>query len=99
MAPVIDFARNYATMHTKALKESDQFFHCKANYEATTRGKHGERTAKKLSNLRENFDRYVKGDTLESSLKDQRTNIRGRSGAKSGKSLKETCPTHHSKYK
>ena len=56
MAPAIDFARNYATMHTKGLKESDQFFHCKANYEATTE-------------------------------------------AKQGKSLRATCPTHHSKYK
>lgn len=99
MAPAIDFARNYATMHTKGLKESDQFFHCKANYEATTGAKQGEQTAQKLSNLRENFDRYIKGDDLQSSLKDQRSNARGRIGAKQGKSLRATCPTHHSKYK
>lgn len=98
-APVIDFARNYATMLKKDLEMSDKFFHCKANYEATSRGQYGEKMAQKLSNLREYLDRNIKGDSLETSLVDQRANVRGRMGAKAGKSLRESCPTHHTKYK
>ena len=36
-APVKDMFRNYNTMKEMKLKESDPFFHCKANYEATKR--------------------------------------------------------------
>ena len=98
-APVVDFARNYITMKQKNLNPSDKFFHCKANYDATTRGPHGEMIAKKMSNLREAIDRKIKGDSLKSSINDQKANLRGRIGAKKGKTLRESCPTHHSKYK
>ena len=60
MAPAIDFVRNYATMHAKALKESDQFFHCKANYEAAKRGDYGYKTAKNLTFYKELIDKVFK---------------------------------------
>jgi len=57
-------------MRKMGLKESDTFFHCKANYEATKRS-------------------GLYGATV----------LRGQKGALQGKSLRETCPTHHTKYK
>ena len=36
----------------------DDYFHCKANYEATSRGSIGEKVAEKLGNAKENFDYY-----------------------------------------
>lgn len=38
VAPFYDLKRNHDTMKKMELKESDPFFHCKANYEATSRG-------------------------------------------------------------
>ena len=99
LAPVIDFARNYATMRSKNLDLSDKFFHCKANYEASTRGKYGSAIAKELSDFRENFDQKIKGDSLKSSQEDAKANFRGRHGAAMKKSLKATCPTDYRKYK
>lgn len=99
LPPVIDFARNYTTMRSKNLDLSDKFFHCKANYEALTRGKYGSAIAKELSDLRENFDQKIKGDSLKSSQEDMKANFRGRHGAAMKKSLKATCPTDYRKYK
>ena len=48
---------------------------------------------------RENFDQKVKGYPITDTLADQRANFRGRHGAAMGKTLRETCPTHHTKYK
>lgn len=75
------------------------FFHCKANYEATSRGPYREAVAEKLGYLKEHFDVLVKGDSREASEADLRANARGRAGARAGKTLQETCPTHHTKYK
>lgn len=99
LAPAIDFARNYATMHTKNLDPSDKFFHCKANYEASTRGYYGSAVAKEISDRREIIDQKVKGYPLTDTLADQRANFRGRYGAAIGKTLRETCPTNYKKYK
>lgn len=99
LAPVIDFGRNYADMYIKNLNPSDKFFHCKANYEAASRGGYGGAIAAELGNLREWFDRKIKGDSQEASDADLRANFRGRYGQAMGKTLFETCPTHHSEYK
>ena len=99
LAPATDFARNYAIMRTKNLDASDKFFHCKANYEASTRGKYGGAMAKELSDIREKIDKKVKGYPSSDIAQDQRANFRGRLGAAMGKSLKESCPTHRKEYK
>ncbi|WP_422033349.1 hypothetical protein [Roseovarius sp.] len=69
-------------------KNSDKYFHCKANCEAarekfcpTDDG--GEYMAEKLSNLREIFDQRLKGDTLAQSLADQAANRWGRQNSDS----------------
>ena len=99
VAPIKDLSRNYFTMKEKQLDPSDHFFHCKANYEAASRGAYGEAVAEKFGYLKEHFDMLVKGDSRGASEADLRANARGRAGAKAGKSLRETCPTHHTKYK
>ena len=68
-------------------------------YEAASRGAYGEAVAEKFGYLKERFDMLVKGDSRGASEADLRANARGRAGAKAGKSLRETCPTHHTKYK
>lgn len=55
--------------------------------------------AEKFGYLKERFDMLVKGDSRGASEADLRANARGRAGAKAEKSLRETCPTHHTKYK
>lgn len=48
VAPIKDLSRNYFTMKEKQLDPSDHFFHCKANYEAASRGAYGEAGLKNL---------------------------------------------------
>ena len=98
-APIKDLQRNYKTMKTMNLIPSDHFFHCKANYEAASRGRYGAAVATGAGYLREIGDVLIKGDSLSAARRDLRANARGRAGAKAGKTLKATCPTHHTKYK
>ncbi len=62
---------------------ADKYFHCKANCEATRRGKPGEVTACTISNTREWFDQNIKRDPVSASVADQIANVSGRSGANS----------------
>ena len=98
IAPVKDLLRNYKTMKSKNLDPSDKFFHCKANYEAASRGAYGIAVAAGLGYVREITD-VLRGDSIEASLADLRANARGRAGARAGKSLRQTCPTHYKMYK
>ncbi len=99
IAPVKDLKRNHDLMKKMRLKESDPFFHCKANYEAAMRGRYGSFVADKLGVAKEIWDIEVNKFPVKDTIRDLRANRRGRMGAKTGKSLKETCPTHHTKYK
>lgn len=99
IAPIHDLARNYFIMKEKGLDPSDHFFHCKANYEAASRGEYGATVARELGYLKEIIDQKLKGDSAEASNADLRANFRGRHGALMKKTLKETCPTHYKKYK
>ena len=81
------------------LKESDPFFHCKANYEAASRGTYSGLAAYALDVVKEIKDIGYNHRPISDSLRDFRANIRGQQGAKKGKTLEETCPTHHTKYK
>ena len=99
MAPIYDFVRNYQAMEDLKLKESDKFFHCKANYEAASRGAYGALIAGLISVGREITDELRKGDSWEDIWSDIKADERGISGGSQKKSLRETCPTHHKKYK
>jgi hypothetical protein len=73
-----DFARNYNDMRKLNLKNSDKYFHSKANFQATKRGPGGAFFAIHFSNLREIWDQRIKGDTWFDSMSDQKANIYGR---------------------
>ena len=83
MGAVKDFLDNYKDMRDANTIGADKYFHCKANCEATRRGKSGEATACTISDTREWFDQNVKGDPASASAADQIANISGRSGANS----------------
>ena len=99
VAPIKDLQRNYNTMKTMNLNPSDHFFHCKANYEAASRGAYGALAAGMLSVGREISDAILKGDNFSQILSDIKADERGIRGGSLKKSLRETCPTHHTKYK
>ena len=100
-AAVRDMNRNYWDMKRDNTINADDYFHCKANYEATSRGRIGEKVAEKLGNAKEEFDYYYnqvwKGfSPLEASkdkLHDRKVNEIGRQRAKSGvyTSSKDGC--------
>ena len=79
-----EFMRNYRDMREANTIGADKYYHCNANYEATQRGEEGTATAKLLSDLRELFDRFIKGDPEEASEADQEANRHGRKNADSG---------------
>lgn len=99
IAPINDMIRNYKTMKNMKLKESDPFFHCKANYEAASRGAYGTAVANVIDVGKELFDNIINKYPMEDSLRDYRANLRGQIGAWKGQTLQETCPTHHKYYK
>ena len=83
--------RNYWDMKRDNTINADDYFHCKANYEATSRGRIGEKVAEKLGNAKEEFDYYNQvwkvGLPLEASkdkLHNRLVNEIGRQRAKSG---------------
>ncbi len=97
LAPIYDFVRNYQAMEDLKLKESDKFFHCKANYEAASRGAYGALIAGLISVGREITDELRKGDSWEDIWSDIKADERGIYGGAQKKSLRDTCPTHHKK--
>mgnify|MGYP004597462669 CR=1 FL=1 len=54
-----DMVRNYIDMKRDNTIKGDDYFHCKANYEAAQRGKIGENIAEKLGNAKEEFDFWI----------------------------------------
>ncbi|WP_409025065.1 serum amyloid a protein [Flavobacterium sp.] len=75
---VSDFIETYNEMKDANWKNSDKYFHSKANFKASLRGPGGRYAAEKMSNLREITDQYIKGDSRASSVADQKANSYGR---------------------
>lgn len=93
-APVKDMFRNYNTMKEMKLKESDPFFHCKANYEATKRsGVYGAGVANIIDAGKEMKDIFINKYPIADSVRDYRANLRGQRGALQGKTLEK--PVRH----
>lgn len=88
-----DFIRNYRDMRNANNISSDKYFHCKANCEATQRGKGGKDAARCISNAREWFDQNIKGDPASESAADQIANRYGRaqSIASPGDDCRQVC--------
>ena len=59
-------------------KNSDKYFHSKANFQASLRGIGGWKAAVDISNFREWYDQNVKGDSESDSRADQIANAYGR---------------------
>jgi len=73
-----DFGKNYYDMRNANFKNSDKYFHAKANFQATHRGPGGEFFSVHFSNLREIWDQNIKGYPRSDSELDQKANIYGR---------------------
>ena len=71
---VQDMTRNYFDMKRDNTVGADDYFHCKANYEAAKRGNWGKLTAKIMGDEKEVFDyfknRYYKGIQFPDALAD-----------------------------
>lgn len=99
LAPFHDMRRNYKTMKDEQnWIGSDNFFHCKANYETSKRGSWGELVGKATSAGREIWGQLFKNDPLSDMRKDWHANRMGWNGAKQGLTLEEACPTNPKAY-
>ena len=96
-APFYDMTRNYNDMRNIDLVGSDNFFHCKANYEASKRGNWGASVGKAISTGREIYS-LVTRDPLSDIRKYWNANQMGWNGDKQGLSLKDACPTDPKVY-
>ena len=96
-----DMVRNYIDMKRDNTIKGDDYFHCKANYEAAQRGEIGENIAEKLGNAKEEFDfwdnQFRKGlspqEAFSDRIHDKTINQIGRQMAKSGlyKNSRKAC--------
>ena len=83
---------NYVDMKMDNTIKGDDYFHCKANYEAAKRGMIGENIAEKLGNTKEEFDfwdnqfrkRLSPLEAYQDKIHDRTINQIGRQKAKSG---------------
>lgn len=97
---VSDMTRNYFDMKRDNTIGNDDYFHCKANYEAADRGDWGRSIARWLGNKKEDFDYYknqFRGSTpLTASvdrIHDRKVNEIGRQRAQSSlySNSKDAC--------
>lgn len=81
-AATLDFVGNFEDMRDANTIGADKYFHCKANCQAARRGRYGEATARALSDIREIYGEYVKGDPASDVQADQAANRFGRASSK-----------------
>lgn len=86
-----DMYKNYKHMRKDNVIGNDDYFHCKANFKATMRGKWGEKTAEYVGDAKERFDYFknrFKGvsaiDAYADYHHDKYVNELGRQQAKNG---------------
>ncbi len=97
LAPFTDMKRNYNDMKNIDLIGADNFFHCKANYEAAKRGPWGKIVGKTMSAGRE-LTGLLCGDSLADIRKDWHANSMDWNGAEKGLTLEQSCPTNPKEY-
>jgi uncharacterized protein RhaS with RHS repeats len=86
-----DFIGNYNDMRTANTIGADKFFHCMANCEASRRGFLGYLTAGVISEAREWFDQYVKGDPDVACNQDRFANQVGQAGGWGSQPCSQVC--------
>ncbi|MCM1324652.1 MAG: hypothetical protein NC218_11065 [Acetobacter sp.] len=107
MDAIGDLYRNYKDMKQDNTVGSDDYFHCKANFEAAKRGKYGEKTAELLGNAKERVD-YFKNRIFRNLspfeayldyLHDKDVNLQGRQQVKSSlyNDSRDACKYHRVK--
>ena len=88
-----DLSRNYWDMKRDNTINGDDYFHCKANYEAASRGNIGSKIAELLGDAKEDYwdyydNQFRKGKTIQEAILDQihdkQVNKTGRQRAESG---------------
>ncbi|XP_069135484.1 serum amyloid A-5 protein-like isoform X2 [Argopecten irradians] len=75
-----DMYRGYRDMRRANWRNSDKYFHARANYDAARHGPGGRWAARVISNARENWQSGVSGRGAEDTRADQVANRWGRSG-------------------
>jgi RHS repeat-associated protein len=86
-----DFTGNYSDMRRANTVGADKFFHCMANCEASRRGITGYWTAGVLSEGRELFDQYLKGDPIAACNQDRFANNTGALGGLGAGRCSQVC--------
>lgn len=86
-----DMYKNYKQMRNDNVIGNDDYFHCKANFDATQRGTWGEKTAEYIGDAKERFDYFknrFKGispiDSYDDYNHDKYINYLGRQQAANG---------------
>lgn len=82
-----DFWDNYQDMRDANTIGADKYFHCKANCEAASRGAGGDIESSLLSEMRELFDEYVKGDPPSACNADRAANDHGRRAGRNNRNV------------
>ncbi len=106
---VSDMYKEYKLMKSHNYTKVDDYYHCKANYNAAKRGKYGEATARVLGNLKEGFDyqwnQHYKGLSKNAAIEDMNNdltvNAEGIRRAKlnSGLSAQDACADYREQNK
>ena len=85
-----DFSENYRAMRQENVIGNDKEHHCRANCEASTRGRTGEETARRISNARESTDEARKGPNPQDRAADQAANRQGRDAGREARQARAT---------
>ncbi|XP_060074381.1 serum amyloid A-5 protein-like [Ylistrum balloti] len=75
-----DMYRGYRDMRRANWRNSDKYFHARANYDVARHGPGGRWAARVISNARENWQGSVSGRGYEDTRADQEANRWGRNG-------------------
>lgn len=96
---ISDFQDNYIKMVDANIIGADRYYHCMANCQASRRGLGGQDAAEAISEIRELFDEYIKGNPRAVCDEDRAANRWGRK-ENTGMSCATLCaPLIHPSWK
>ena len=86
-----DFWYNYQDMKKANTIGADKYYHCMANCEAARRGGPARRAAQGMSEAREWFDQWIKGDPPSACNADRQANRDGQNGGRACQPCTQVC--------